>query len=124
MKALYLSLRILFFVCVLIAAKTSTAQTKIVEPVVKVKARSEKVVSLAWMSFSGDVSEYTLERSTDGKKFQEVTAFYTLTNEEPYYEFADRFKSPYQGPLYYRLRVEGQDGGMIYTPVTMLNPVK
>lgn len=124
MKALYLSLRLLLFVCILIAAKTTTAQTNIVDPVVKVKGRSEKMVSLAWMSFTGDVSQYTLERSIDGKKYQEVIAFYTLTNDEPYYEFTDRFKSPYPGPLFYRLRVEGQDGGMVYAPVTILNPVK
>ncbi len=124
MKALYLSLRPLFFACILLAAKTSTAQSKIIDPVVKVTGRSETTVSLAWAAYTGDVSEYVLERSTDGKKYQEVTAYYTLTNDEPYYEFTDRFKTPYPGPLYYRLRVEGQDGGIVYAPVTRLNPVK
>ena len=124
MKALYLSLRLLFFACIFLAAKDSIAQSKIVDPVVKVKGRSDKMVSLAWMAYTGDVSQYVLERSTDGKKFVEVSAFFTLSNEEPYYEFTDRFKSSYPGPLYYRLRVEGQDGGMIYAPVTILYAVK
>lgn len=82
------------------------------------------MVSLAWMAYTGDVSQYVLERSTDGKRYVEVSAFFTLSNEEPYYEFTDRFKSAYPGPLYYRLRVEGHDGGMIYAPVTVLNAVK
>lgn len=124
MKALYLSLKPLLFACVLLAAQTSTAQSKIIDPVVKLTGRSDKTVSLAWVSYTGDVSQYVLERSTDGKKYQEVTAYYTLTNDEPYYEFTDRFKTAYAGPLYYRLRVEGQDGGVVYAPVTILNSVK
>ncbi|MBL7697645.1 MAG: hypothetical protein JNK79_05785 [Chitinophagaceae bacterium] len=124
MKALYLSLRLLFFACIFLAAKNSIAQSKIVDPVVKVKGRSDKMVSLVWKAYTGDVSQYVLERSTDGKKFVEVSAFFTLSNDEPYYEFDDRFKSSYPGPLYYRLRVEGQDGGMIYAPVTILYAVK
>lgn len=120
MKALYLSLRLLVFACIFLAAKNSHAQQKIVDPVVKVKGRADKTVGLTWMAFTGDVSQYVLERSTDGKRFVEVAAFYTLGNEEPFYEFTDRFKAAYPGPLYYRLRVEGQDGGMLYAPVTTL----
>lgn len=120
MKVLYLSLRLFFFACIFLAAKNSSAQSQIVDPVVKVKGRTEKMVSLEWRAYEGDVSQYVLERSTDGKSYSEVIAFFTLNNEEPYYEFKDRFKSQYPGPLYYRLRIEGQDGGMIYAPVTIL----
>lgn len=120
MRSLSLSLRLLVFVCILFAAKSSSAQQKIVDPVVKVKGRTDKMVGLTWMAFSGEVSQYVLERSTDGKRFVEVAAFFTLSNDEPYYEVMDRFKTPYPGPLYYRLRVEGQDGGILYAPVTTL----
>jgi len=124
MKAFYLSLRLLVFACILLVAQTSNAQDKIVDPVVKVKGRTDKMVGLTWMAYTGDVSQYVLERSIDGKKYVEVAAFFTLSNDEPFYEFTDRFKTPYPGPLYYRLRVEGQDGGMLYAPVTILHADK
>jgi hypothetical protein len=43
-----------------------------------------------------------------------------MNNEEPYFEFVDRFRSAYMGQLFYRVRVEGLDGGVVYSPVTIL----
>lgn len=100
-------------------------RSKVVDPVVKVKNRSDRSVTIAWPAYTGDVSQYILERSSDGKRFVEIGVFVTvLSNEEPYFEFTDRFKSHYAGPLFYRVRVEGLDGGMIYTPVTTLSAVR
>lgn len=96
-------------------------RTNIIDPFVKVKFRGERAVSLVWPAYTGDVSQYVLERSVDGKRFQEVTAIVTvMNNEEPYFEFVDRFRSGYMGALFYRVRVEGLDGGIVYTPVTIL----
>lgn len=117
-------MKLFFFACILLAAQTINAQSKNIDPFVKVTARTDRTVSLIWPAYTGDVSNYVLERSIDGKKFQEVISFFTLSNDEPSYEFTDRFKSPYPGPLYYRVRVEGQDGGMLYAPVTILYAVK
>lgn len=97
---------------------------KVVDPVVKVKSRNDKNVTIAWPAYTGDVSQYILERSVDGKRFQEIAEFVTmLNNEQPYFEFTDRFKSSYTGPLFYRVRVEGLDGGIVYTPITILKAV-
>jgi hypothetical protein len=140
MKVLYRSLRFFFIALILIVAASSYAQeknhtaevnqnkssailnnrTKIIDPYIKVRSRAERSVSLAWMAYTGDVSQYVLERSVDGKKYQEVSVIVSVNNEEPYFEFTDRFKSPYAGPLYYRLRVEGLDGGAVYAPGTIL----
>jgi hypothetical protein len=99
-------------------------RSKVSDPVVKVISRSDRHVSIAWPAYSGDVSQYILERSIDGKRFVELTAVVTvMSNEDPYYEFTDRFKSSYTGPLFYRVRVEGLDGGVLYTPVTILKAV-
>jgi hypothetical protein len=101
----------------LIAGASVNAQQKMTDPVVKVKNRSEKNVDLSWQAFTGDVSQYVLERSIDARRFQEIIVFVTvLSNDEPAYEFTDRFRSAYTGPLYYRLRVEGLDGSVVYTP--------
>ena len=122
---MYPSLKIFLLVITLVAGAKSYAQNKIIDPVVKVKNRSDKNVNLAWQAFTGDVSQYVLERSTDARKFQEITVFVAMfSNDETSYEFTDRFKSPYAGPLYYRLRVEGLDGSVLYTPVTILKAVQ
>jgi hypothetical protein len=104
----------------MIAFMSSYAQNKKDDPVVKVKNRSDKNVNLIWPAFTGDVSQYVLERSTDAQRFQEVSVVVAMFgSEEPVFEFNDRFRSPYAGPLYYRLRVEGLDGSVVYTPVTI-----
>ena len=104
----------------MIAFTSSYAQNKTNDPVVKVKNRSDKNVNLIWAAFTGDVSQYVLERSTDARRFQEVSVVVAMFgNDEPAFEYIDRFRSPYAGPLYYRLRVEGLDGSVVYTPVTI-----
>src|SRR5690606_9276207 len=85
-----------------------------VDPIVKVKGRAETKVLLHWAPFKGAVSHYVLERSTDGRNYQEAGVLFTGDwEEEPEYFYTDRFRRPYQGPLYYRLRVVGLEGSVI-----------
>jgi hypothetical protein len=121
MKILRPSINTSLLLLVMFAVTSSYAQKKTGGPVVKVKNRSEKNVNLIWPAFTGDISQYVLERSTDARKFQEVSVVVAMFgSDEPVYEFNDRFRSAYAGPLYYRLRVEGLDGSVVYTPITML----
>ncbi len=91
-------------------------------PFIKVRARTDKKILLTWMPFQGAVSHYVLERSTDGRSYQESGIFFTGDwQTEPAYFFTDKFHKAYAGPLYYRLRVVGLDGSVIYTPVTLLD---
>jgi hypothetical protein len=109
----------------LFAVTSLYAQNKTGDPVVKVKNRSEKNVNLIWPAFTGDISQYVLERSTDARRFQEVSVVVAMFgSDEPVYEFNDRFRSAYSGPLYYRLRLEGLDGSVVYTPVTILKALQ
>ena len=112
-------------VIMLVAFSSTRAQNRVNDPVVKVKNRSEKNVNLIWPAFTGDVSQYVLERSIDARRFQEVSVVVAMFGgDEPVYEFTDRFRSAYAGPLYYRLRVEGLDGSVVYTPVTILKAMQ
>ena len=126
MKVLRPSINISLLLVILLACTSLQAQIKASDPVVKIKNRSDKNVNLIWPAFTGDVSQYVLERSTDARRFQEVSVVVAMfgSNEEPVYEFTDRFRSAYAGPLYYRLRVEGLDGSFVYTPVTSLKALQ
>jgi hypothetical protein len=125
MKVLRPSINFSLLVMLLFAFTATHAQNKISDPVVKVKSRSEKNVNLIWPAFTGDVSQYVLERSTDSRRFQEVSVIVAMFGgDDPVYEFNDRFRSAYAGPLYYRLRVEGLDGSTVYTPVTIIKPMQ
>lgn len=94
----------------------------IIDPVVKIRARSDKKVTLSWAPYRGEVSHYVLERSTDGRSFTEVGLLFTGdSSNEPVYSYDDKFKSAYKGPLFYRLRVVGLDESEIYTPLTVIN---
>ena len=125
MKVLYLSVKFFLLTITLLAGASIYAQNKATDPVVIVKNRTDKNVNLAWPAFTGDVSQYVLERSLDSRKFQEICVYVSmLSNDEASFEFTDRFRSPYAGPLYYRLRIEGLDGNVIYTPVTTLKAIQ
>jgi hypothetical protein len=125
MKVLRPSINISLLVMMLFAFTSMHAQNKAGDPVVKVKSRSERAVNLIWPAFSGDVSQYILERSIDARKFQEVSVVVALyAGDEPVFEFSDKFRNAYEGPLYYRLRVEGLDGSIVYTPVTILKAMQ
>ncbi len=96
----------------------------VVEPFIKVKARTDRKILLSWEPFSGAVSHYVLERSPDGRQFEEAGLFFTGDwSEEPVYNYADTFRKPYLGPIFYRLRVVGLDGSEIYTPATVLQHI-
>ena len=125
MKVLRPSINISLLLMMLFAVTSLHAQNKTGDPVVKVKNRSEKNVDLIWPAFTGDISQYVLERSTDARRFQEVSVVVAMFgSDEPVYEFSDRFRSAYAGPLYYRLRLEGLDGSVVYTPVTILKALQ
>jgi hypothetical protein len=125
MKVLRPSINISLLLMLLLAVTSLHAQNKTGDPVVKVKNRSEKNVNLIWPAFTGDISQYVLERSTDARRFQEVSVVVAMFgSDEPVYEFSDRFRSAYAGPLYYRLRLEGLDGSVVYTPVTILKALQ
>jgi hypothetical protein len=103
---------------------STSVSVKYMEPVIHVKMRTERQIVLSWIPFKGAVSHYVVERSVDGQTFQEVGLFFTGTNDwesEPEYFYTDKFHRPYSGPLYYRLRVVGQEGSVYYTPPTILN---
>jgi hypothetical protein len=109
----------------LFAVTSLHAQRNAGDPVVKVKDRSEKNVNLIWPAFTGDISQYVLERSTDARRFQEVSVVVAMFgSDEPVFEYNDRFRSAYTGALYYRLRLEGLDGSVVYTPVTILKALQ
>jgi len=122
---LYRLLKFFLLLIIIVVFAPSIAQNNVIEPVIKVKSRSDKNVNLVWRAFTGDVSQYILERSIDARKFQEIAVFVAMfSNDEPTYEFTDRFRNSYNGPLYYRLRIEGLDGTVIYTGVTVLKAVQ
>ena len=89
--------------------------------VINILERSASQVALSWAPFPGAVSHYVLERSIDGKNFQEAGVFFTGEwLEEPVYRYTDRLRKRYTGPLFYRLRVVGMNGDEQYTWPTIL----
>lgn len=106
------------------AVEYASVKKNIIERVIKVKAVTENRVILCWAPAEG-VSHYVVERSTDGKRFEEVGLFFTgewATESE--FIFTDKFRKPYGGPLFYRLRVVGQEESSVYTPPTIINTDK
>lgn len=97
--------------------------SNVIEPVIKIKGRTERQILLTWSPIEGAVSHYVLERSTDGRIFHDAGLLFTGDWEnEPDYYYTDKFRKPYLGPLFYRLKVVGLEGSVIYTPATVLNP--
>jgi hypothetical protein len=92
------------------------------EPYIKIQGRTDRKIVLSWAPFAGGVSHYVLERSMDGRTFEEAGIFFTgdWDNEQEYF-YTEKFHKPYSGPLFYRLRVVGVEGSVIYTPVTIMN---
>ncbi len=85
-------------------------------PVVKIQARSDRKIILRWAPFKGAVSHYVLERSGDGRHYEEAGVFFTgESDNEPVYTYADKLRRTYAGPLFYRLKVVGLDGTEVYT---------
>lgn len=87
-----------------------------VNAVVRIMQRTERQIALTWAPFQGAVSHYVLERSTDGRSYHEAGVFFTGEwDQEPLYTYVDKFKKPYTGPLFYRLKVVGLDATEVYT---------
>jgi hypothetical protein len=92
-------------------------------PYIKIKARTDRKILLTWAPIPGGVSHYVLERSFDGHTFEEQGLFFTGDwVEQSEYSYVEKLRRPIAGPLFYRLRVVGVDGTVIYTPVTIINP--
>lgn len=105
-------------------AKTNTVLTDNENPkagpLVKIMARSDKKIILNWAPFSEGVSHYVLERSVDGRNYEEAAVFFTGEwGNEPGYVYTDKFKQSYTGPLFYRLRVVGLDGSELYSAASI-----
>ena len=84
--------------------------------VIRINGRNERQVMLNWSPFAGGVSHYVLERSGDGRHYEEAGVLFTGdSDDEPQYYYTDKLRKPYAGPLYYRLRVVGLDGTELYT---------
>lgn len=102
----------------------STQTSVIAGPVVMVKARSANKIVLSWAPFAEGVSHYVLERSPDGRHFEEAGLFFTGEwGNEPMYVYTDKLRRAYAGPVYYRLRVVGQDGSEMYTTVSIAEAI-
>lgn len=87
---------------------------------IKFIIRTDKKIVLTWSPFKGGVSHYVLERSFDGRSFEEAGLFFAGDWSEPTdYVYNDRLKNPYAGPLMYRLRVVGVDESEVYTSVSI-----
>ena len=101
--------------------KASTAPAS--QPYIKIVGRKDQKVLLTWAPFKGAVSRYILERSFDGRNFDMAGMLLTSDdwNNEPDYYFTDFLRNAYPAQIFYRLRVVGQDGSVIFTPVTILN---
>jgi hypothetical protein len=88
--------------------------------VIKIMARNDTKVMLSWAPFSEGVSHYTLERSFDGRHYEEAGVFFTGEwGNEPVYKYIDKLRRPYAGTVYYRLRVTGVDGTQAYTAASI-----
>ena len=74
------------------------------------------------MPMGSGVSHYVLERSFDGRTFEEQGLFFTGDwDAETEYSYVEKLRKPAAGPLFYRLRVVGVDGSVVYTPVTIVH---
>ncbi len=107
----------------------SVVRAEKTEPYIKIKARTDKKILLVWAPFPGGVSHYVLERSVDGHTFEEQGIFFTGDwEEQSEYSYVEKFSRSASGPFFYRVRIVGVDGSVIYSPLTVLNtslqPVK
>lgn len=103
------------------SAKYSSASAAS-EPYIKVKGKTDRKILLSWAAFPGGVSHYVLERSFDGHTFDEQGIFFTGDwEDQTEYSYVEKLRRPAVGPLFYRLRIVGVDGSVVYTPVTIFN---
>lgn len=76
----------------------------------------ETKVALSWATITEkNANHIFVERSIDGKKWAVVSKIKAAENSNytQYYEFYD--ESPLKGISYYRLRIEGLEGGLEYS---------
>ena len=85
---------------------------------------SQGTVNVAWKTNNEEnVSEYIIERSTDGRTFSTIIDKKSSTNKMEASYFAKDI-SPIKGINYYRLKVLDNDGKYKYSEVVSVNTVK
>lgn len=82
--------------------------------------KQEGQVQLNWLvEKDSDISYYTIEKSSDGKRFYELAIL--ITGEEEWtknsFSYQDKIKKNKTGKLYYRLRKNNKNGTYEYSTV-------
>lgn len=85
-----------------------------------VLGKQEGQVQLNWLAEKdNDISYYTIEKSSDGKRFYELAIL--ITGEEEWtknsFSYQDKIKKNKAGKLYYRLRKNNKNGTYEYSTV-------
>jgi hypothetical protein len=77
-------------------------------------------VSLVWSnSQDGNMSHYSIERSYDNKKFQQVALLFPAEDNSiaGSYSYKDPIKNTAAAVIYYRLKMVDKDGKFKYSPI-------
>ncbi|MDQ2772197.1 MAG: T9SS type A sorting domain-containing protein, partial [Bacteroidota bacterium] len=83
--------------------------------------REGSVVSCAWATASEKNSrDFTVERSTDGQRFEAVGTVAAAGSSSSASVYAMRDKQPLPGRSYYRLRQTDLDGTVAYSPLALV----
>ncbi|MDJ1479522.1 PA14 domain-containing protein [Cytophagaceae bacterium YF14B1] len=82
----------------------------------------EQQVNLNWQTASEvNTSYFVVERSQDGKNFEEVTQVTAIGNSSGLQTYQSIDHRPYTGVSYYRLKMVDQDGSYAYSKVIKVN---
>ncbi|MEO6684302.1 MAG: T9SS type A sorting domain-containing protein [Ginsengibacter sp.] len=86
------------------------------------RASKEKTIELKWSTVSESNNDYfTIERSKDGKSFEEVTRVVSIGNSNMRQDYAATDESPYNGISFYRLKQTDKDGQFTYSQVERIS---
>jgi hypothetical protein len=78
---------------------------------------------LNWVSaMESDFSHYIVERSYDGKEYDDVTMIFShpIHGSDAGYSYTESFKSPSHALVYYRLKMVDKDGSIKYSYIRIL----
>lgn len=84
--------------------------------------RNDKA-DLKWITATeSNVSHFMVERSTDGKDFSDAALVFAYGNStiQRTYQFSDDLSKISGGVVYYRLKMQDDDGSFTYSPTRML----
>jgi len=80
-----------------------------------------QTVNLQWITVSEKgVKDFVIEKSSDNNKYKDIDSLDALNNagSTKTYNYEDRY--PAQGINYYRLRITGVDGSVIYSAIASI----